>query len=239
MNILRQSRENEIIEQAKKMVDIDAPALVLTGENWPSGVAGIVAARLAEQYERPAFIACLDGGIARGSARGTTGIHLVELLGKLSHFLDAYGGHEQAAGFTVSRENLDAFKRGVIEQCASLPRGEAALEIDSEVCPEWLGLDGLRALEELAPFGSGFGLPVFAIRGASLISSRPMGGGKHLRMIFDCGGHRLDGVWFHKTVPPDRQRCDIAFRAEVNRFRGQEQAQLRLIDVREATADAG
>jgi single-stranded-DNA-specific exonuclease len=236
MNILRQSRENDIIEQAKAMADLNAPALVLIGENWPPGVAGIVAARLAEQYERPAFIACLDGDTARGSARGSAGVHLVELLKRISHLLEAYGGHEQAAGFTVTRNNLDEFKQAVLDECASLPRGEAVLEIDAEADPAWMDLDGLRGLEALSPFGTGFGLPVFSIRDVSVVSVQPIGGGKHLRLVFERGGLRLDSIWFHKTELPQSQRLDIAFRAEINRFRGLEQVQLRIIDAKPGTA---
>jgi single-stranded-DNA-specific exonuclease len=220
------------------MADIEAPALVLTGENWPSGVAGIVAARLAEQYERPVFVACLDGEIARGSARGVAGVHLVGLLSNLSHLLEAFGGHELAAGFTVRREHLALFKQSVIDQCSTLPRGEAVLDIDAEIDPEWADLDGLHALEALAPFGTGFSQPVFAIRGMVATSVIQMGGGKHLRLVFERGGRRLDAVWFHRTDLPRGQRLDIAFRAEINRFRGQEQVQLRLIDARESEVTA-
>jgi single-stranded-DNA-specific exonuclease len=236
MNILRQSRENDIIEQAKAMADISAPALVLAGENWPSGVAGIVAARLAEQHERPVFVACIDGDIARGSARGVAGVHLVELLSRVGGLLEAFGGHELAAGFTLRRENIGAFKQAVLDECASLSRGEAILEIDAEIEPEWIDLDGLRGLEALAPFGAGFPQPLFAISGVSVVSRTPIGGGKHLRLIFERGGHRLDAVWFHKSSLNCGGKLDIAFRAEINRFRGQETAQLRIVDVRQSTA---
>jgi single-stranded-DNA-specific exonuclease len=237
LNTLRQGRENEIVAQAMGMAEPSAPALVLAGEGWPTGVAGIVAARLAEQFERPAFVACLSGELARGSARGVPGIHLAELLHKLSPLLEAYGGHEQAAGFTVRRDNFETFRQAVERECASLRRGETVLEVDAEVSPGWLGLDGLRGLESLAPFGTGFPQPVFAIKDAAVESVRQIGGGKHLRLAFDCGGRRLDGVWFNKSEMPGTRRLDIAFRAEINRFRGQEQPQLRLIDVRERGDD--
>jgi single-stranded-DNA-specific exonuclease len=233
MNVLRQYRENDIIEQAKSAADLSAPALVLAGENWSSGIAGIVAARLCEQYERPVFIACLDGDTVRGSARGTSGINLVELLSRAEHLLEAYGGHEQAAGFTVTRENLDDFKKTILAECASLAHNESVLAVDAEIDSEWADIDGLRALEALTPFGTGFSQPVFVIRDANLVSVTQMSGGKHMRLVFDCGGRRMDAVWFNKTKLPGSKRLDIAFRADINRYKGYEQAQLRLVDVRE------
>ncbi|MCL2003841.1 MAG: single-stranded-DNA-specific exonuclease RecJ [Oscillospiraceae bacterium] len=237
MNTLRQSRENDIIESAKNMVNLDEPALVLSGDNWPAGVAGIVAARLSDQFERPVFVACLDGDMARGSARATTGIHLVELLGKLAHLLDGYGGHGQAAGFTAPRENMDALKAAILEECASLSFGETVLDVDAEIDSEWVDLDGLHALEALAPFGPGFPQPVFTVRGVTVTSIIPLGGGRHMRLVFDHCGRRLDAVWFHKNRLPASPLLDIAFRPEINHFRGQELLQLKIIDIKESGGD--
>ncbi|MDR0293376.1 MAG: single-stranded-DNA-specific exonuclease RecJ [Oscillospiraceae bacterium] len=233
LNTLRQSRENEVLAQAAAMAESAAPALVLAREGWPAGIAGIVAARLAEQYERPVFIGCIDGDTVRGSARGTGDICLTEMLSGLSPLLEGYGGHGQAAGFSLRRDNFETFRQAVEKACAPLRRAEAVLEVDAEVRPEWLGADDLRGLEELAPFGAGFPRPVFALRGVTAVSAAPMGGGKHWKLVFDCGGGKLDAVWFNGSgsLPPGR--FDIAFRTEVNRFRGQEQPRLRLADVRE------
>jgi single-stranded-DNA-specific exonuclease len=234
MNSARQVIENDVAAQAAAITDESKPALVLAGEGWPVGVIGIVAARLAEQFERPAFIACIDGDVLRGSARGVPGINLAELLGRHSRLLEACGGHSQAAGFTVRRENFDAFRQAVYDECAGLRRGGSVLEIDAEIDPEWLDLTNLGALEKLAPFGAGFAQPVFALRSASALSVTPIGGGKHLRILFECGARRLDAVWFNKTKLPVDGPADIAFRAEINRFRGSEKVQLRMADARES-----
>jgi len=242
LNDLRQSLEKGVLQQAKAMVEPTASALVLAGEGWPSGISGIVAARLCDQFERPVFIACLDGDLARGSARGIAGVHLVELLAKHAHLLEAYGGHGQAAGFTIRRGNIETFRQAIEKDVAALGRIENVLEIDAEISPEWLDLEGLRSLEALAPFGRDFPQPVFSLPDCTVASAAPMGGGKHLRINLDCGGRRLNAVWFNQTLEQfDRltrssmgANVTLAFRAEINRFRGQEQPQLRLIAVRES-----
>lgn len=234
LNVLRQSRENEVITQALEQADLTAPAFVLASEGWPSGVAGIVAARLCEQFERPVFVACLDEDMARGSARGVAGVHLVELLSGVSHLLEAFGGHSQAAGFSLRRDNLETFKKAIEQACELMERTENALAVDAEILPEWLDMSNLLELETLSPFGTGFPQPIFALRNALVTSVTPMGGGKHLRLTFTFGNQRIDAVWFNQSELPYSHRVDVAFRAEVNRFRGQETPQLRIIDMKDA-----
>jgi single-stranded-DNA-specific exonuclease len=233
MNLVRQSREADITIRAEKLADPSAPALVLYDEGWHIGVAGIVASRLSEQFERPVFIACLEGDMARGSARGVPGIRLTELLGKYAHLLEGYGGHSQAAGFSIRKSNLETFRMAMEAECASLIREERVLTADAEVLPEWLDLDGLRALEALAPFGDSFSQPVFVMEDVSLAQAIPIGSGKHLRLSFMKSARRLEAVWFNKTEPPAAGRLDIAFKAEINRFKGQERVQLRIVAVKE------
>jgi single-stranded-DNA-specific exonuclease len=237
MNTVRQSREAEITARAEKLADPSAPALVLYGEGWHIGVAGIVAARLSEQYERPVFIACLEGDTARGSARGIQGLHLTELLGKHAHLLERYGGHSQAVGFSIKKSNLETFRMAMETECASLIRAERVLEIDAEVLPEWLNLEGLQALEKLSPFGVSFAQPVFCMENVTVESSTSIGSGKHLRLTLKKSGVRLEAVWFNTAEAPPYKLADIAFRAEINRFRGHGQVQLRIIGVRERTGE--
>ncbi len=229
-NLLRQAKENDILIEALSSVDETAPAIIVSGENWPVGVTGIVAAKLAERYERPAFVLSLVGDTARGSARSFRGFHLAELLRELSHLLETHGGHEGAAGFNLRRDMVETFRQAVMRSCGKPT--ETVLEVDAEVKPEWLNTDGILELETLAPFGMGFLPPVFCLLGVCAVSVTPIGGGKHLRAVFESGGMRLGAVLFNQTALPDAPLLDIAFRAEINRFRGQEQPQLRIIDVK-------
>ncbi len=230
LNLLRQAKENDIMTEALASVDETASVIVAAGEDWPVGVTGIVAARLASLYERPAFVLSLEEGTARGSARSVQGVHLVELLRSLAHMLEAYGGHEGAAGFTLRRDMVETFRQALTRSCGKVP--ETVLAVDAEVEAEWLSTDVILELETLSPFGAGFLPPVFCLTGVRAVSVMPIGGGKHLRAVFESGGTRLSAVWFNRTAMPDASLLDIAFHAEINRFRGREQPQLRIIDVR-------
>ena len=234
LNAQRQIMENTITGQAAAALDPSDPALVLWGDGWPSGVAGIAAARLAAKYDRPVFLICLDEDTGKGSARSARGINLVEILSSQKALLSDYGGHAQAAGFSIPRNNIGAFKEAVLAACAEIRPEERALDIDASLLPEWVTLDGLRSLEGLSPFGKDFAGPVFCLEDAEITGVVGMGGGKHMRVSLDCGGYFFGAVWFGQPPPlPDMGKfVDIAFRPEINRFRGQESVQLQIIDIR-------
>ncbi|MDR1691745.1 MAG: single-stranded-DNA-specific exonuclease RecJ [Oscillospiraceae bacterium] len=230
LNLLRQAKENDILDKSLASLDESSPVLVSAGENWPVGVIGIVAAKLAERYERPAFVLSLEGGAARGSARSMRGCHLTGLLSQVSHLLEEYGGHEGAVGFTLRRDMVETFRQSLCRLCGPPP--ETVLEVDAEVEPEWLNTEEIRELEAFAPYGPGFPPPIFCLTRVRPVSITPIGNGKHLRAVFEKGKTRLNAVRFNQTAFPNAPLLDVAFRAEINSFRGHRQPQLRLIDVR-------
>lgn len=108
-------------------------AIVLASERWHQGVVGIVASRLAEEYNCPAFLICLDGDKGKASSRSHGGFNLFAALRTLSPLLESYGGHELAAGFTIRRENIDAFRAQITELARAFRASgecQSALEID-------------------------------------------------------------------------------------------------------------
>ena len=115
LNRQRQSVESEIYEQAISMLPQGkAPeAIVLAEESWHQGVVGIVASRIAEEYCCPTFLICLDGDHGKASSRSYGGFNLFSALTELSDLLESYGGHELAAGFTISRGNIDRFRQEI------------------------------------------------------------------------------------------------------------------------------
>ena len=117
MNRKRQEIEAEIYREAASMLPTGGrpEAIVLASERWHQGVVGIVASRLAEEYNCPAFLICLDGDKGKASSRSHGGFNLFAALRTLSPLLESYGGHELAAGFTIRRENIDAFRAQITE----------------------------------------------------------------------------------------------------------------------------
>lgn len=235
INTKRQLTEGSIMQSALAGLDTESPALVPSGEDWHIGVAGIVCARLASRYDKPVFLICVDGEMSRGSARSVPGINLVEVLSSVNHLLEDYGGHDQAAGFNLKTSNLEEFRSAVTAACAekNIQRIQVT-QIDAYVKPEWLTLDGIESLEELAPYGPGFPAPVFALDDAVISSVTSMGGGKHARLTIECGGERLEAVWFGKELSDEGlgEFVEIAFRPEINHFNKKRKVQLHVAGVR-------
>ena len=116
LNKQRQDIELEIHQQVEEMLaGQDAPeAIVLSDPNWHQGVVGIVASRIAEEFCCPTFLICLEGDKGKASSRSYGGFNLFASLTQLSDLLESYGGHELAAGFTISKEKIPAFR---VEVC--------------------------------------------------------------------------------------------------------------------------
>ena len=183
LNRRRQEVEGEIYEQAVAMLpkDRQPDAIVLADEGWHQGVVGIVASRLAEEYRCPTFLICLDGEKGKASSRSYGGFHLFRALSELSELLESYGGHELAAGFTIRRENIDAFREAICARAAEFARSDAcsaALQIDCCIPPALLSLANVAALDELEPCGAGCPRPVLCM--TNLTVTELSAGGIHM-----------------------------------------------------------
>ena len=145
--------------QAEEFADPDEhPFLVLAGERWHQGVVGIVAARVAQRFHRPALVIGLDGDRGRGSARSVAGFDLLEALhGGSEHFL-RYGGHAQAAGCEIEAVRVDSARRAICERARAMLAGRGrdveCLWIDGEVPLEHVDEPLMRQLDRLEPFGA-------------------------------------------------------------------------------------
>ena len=115
LNKQRQAVESEIYRQAIEMLpqDRQPEAIVLADETWHQGVVGIVSRRIAEEYCCPTFLICLDGEHGKASSRSYGGFNLFSALTNLAPLLESYGGHELAAGFTITRSNISAFREKI------------------------------------------------------------------------------------------------------------------------------
>ena len=244
LNRQRQSIESDIYADAKAMLAAQPQkdVIVLAGEQWHQGVVGIVASRLAEEFGCPTLLICLDGDKGKASSRSYGGFNLFAALQASADLLESFGGHELAAGFTVRRENVDAFRRAISAKADAYRQtgdSQAALTVDCAVEPELLTVENIDALRQLEPCGCGCPSPVLCLKGVLLEQLSEISGGKHLRLRLRYGqgnGEVLGGVFFSTTqrqaavAPGDR--VDVAFTPQVNEYRGFRNTQLNLIDIR-------
>lgn len=241
LNRQRQAVESEIYRQAVSMLPMGKPpeAIVLADESWHQGVVGIVASRIAEEYACPTFLICLDGEHGKASSRSHGGFNLFASLSALSPLLESYGGHELAAGFTISRANIPEFRRQICALAAQyytddVPR--TVLDVDCAVSPELLTLHTVDSLQMLEPCGNGCPKPVLMMKNLTIDRISMVGGGRHMRLRL-CSGHTyLNAIYFSanpQTVsiqPGDL--VDVAFTPQVNEFRGTRTVQMNVIDIR-------
>ena len=241
LNRQRQAVESEIYRQAVSMLPMGKPpeAIVLADESWHQGVVGIVASRIAEEYACPTFLICLDGEHGKASSRSHGGFNLFASLSALSPLLESYGGHELAAGFTITRANIPEFRRQICALAAKfytddMPR--TVLDVDCAVSSELLTLHNVDALQMLEPCGNGCPKPVLMMKNLTIDRISMVGGGRHMRLRL-CSGHTyLNAIYFSanpQTVsiqPGDL--VDVAFTPQVNEFRGTRTVQMNVIDIR-------
>ena len=241
LNRQRQAVESEIYRQAVSMLPMGKPpeAIVLADESWHQGVVGIVASRIAEEYACPTFLICLDGEHGKASSRSHGGFNLFASLSALSPLLESYGGHELAAGFTISRANIPEFRRQICALAAQyytddVPR--TVLDVDCAVSPELLTLHNVDALQMLEPCGNGCPKPVLMMKNLTIDRISMVGGGRHMRLRL-CSGHTyLNAIYFSATpqtvsIQPG-DLVDVAFTPQVNEFRGTRTVQMNVIEIR-------
>ncbi len=243
LNRQRQAVEAEIYDQAVQMLPKDKmpDAIVLADENWHQGVVGIVASRIAEEYCCPTFLICLDGESGKASSRSYGGFNLFSALTQLSHLLESYGGHELAAGFTISRSQIPAFREAIGKLARAyydqdVPR--TVLDTDCAIPPEMLTIHNIESLSQLEPCGNGCPKPLLVMQ--DLVADRvtPVGGGRHLRLRLHSGRYNLQAIWFSTNMQSaaiaNGDVVDVAFNPQINEFRGERSVQMNVVDIRPA-----
>lgn len=216
----------------------DAPALVLGGEGWHSGVVGIVASRLVELHHRPVILISLDGeGRGRGSGRSIPGFDLLAGLQDCGEHLVRFGGHRAAAGLELEAGKLDEFRDAFVAHAAgaidtaALVRAEV---VDAVVGGDRLGHRVAEELERLGPFGIGNPGIRLLVPAATVEDVRPMGDqGKHARFSIRSGAARALGVAFGSgtSIGEDGAPVDASISLELNHWNGAVEPRVVLRDV--------
>lgn len=246
-NLERRTLQDRVMAEALELVGDDpGPAIVLAGEGWPCGVVGIVAAKLVDRFQRPAFVVGIDPvtGIGRGSARTTGGVDLYRALSEASRThgcLGKFGGHAAAAGFTVSRESIAQLAEALGGACAKLAAGSGPIAsklFDAEVALVEVDERLAQELAGLGPFGQANAAPLLVTRNARVTAMRRVGDGSHVKLTVEDDrsasrsaigfglGERLGQLGIDVGA-----RLDLAFLPTVSTWQGRRSAELELADV--------
>lgn len=245
----RQEAEARITAEAERQLAADGGAkgrrvILVSGEGWNPGLIGLTAGKLCERYGLPSVALSLEGEKAKGSCRSIPGVDIYRILRGCEELLEGYGGHEQAAGLTVRRENIPALRDRMdklIRESTSEACFVPSREYDAEVpFGEWTE-ERMRMLEKLEPTGCGNPEPAFLIRGAEVLSMRAVGrDGAHLKLsLMDGGGSVMDGIAFGQgeRTGSGWRRMDLIYLPERNEYRGRVSIQARIGALRRAEAE--
>lgn len=248
LEVLNQDRRQigqDILKEAQEMIEASeeassASVLVLCKKGWHAGVIGIAAAHLARQYEKPVVLMASDGELVRASARSIAKINIYEMLYLCESFFLNFGGHKQAAGFSMLPEKVDSFIQEFRHETGLSITEEdrkITVSVDEVLNPNMVNLKFAEELKRLAPFGQGNPEPVFYANTWKVVDVKAVGNGTHIKATFTDAEERvvIDGIGFGLADKMDRlyqPQFEILFHLDINSWQGRTLPQLKLIDIR-------
>lgn len=243
LNKERQQKEQRIIEDIEEMISKDKTLLsnrviILKKDNWNHGIIGIACSKLIERYGKPVMLMTLEDGMLKGSARSIGEFHLFKALSSNAQFLQQFGGHKLAAGFSLKEENFEAFKQGIEEYAFEyydmMPQN--TINIDKQLSPRELTVEKINELSYLEPFGCRNESPYFLIKNAVLNSITPLSQGKHLRINISVNGVNFNALYFGMSTDRFFYKkgaiIDIVVNADINVYNDKESVSLKVRDIR-------
>lgn len=252
----RQAEENKIMQEAYDKIaayDVENnPVIVLDADHWHHGVIGIVASRITEKYCRPSILVSFEGNegvtascedVGKGSGRSIKGMNLVDALYYCSDNLVKFGGHELAAGLSVTRGELEAFRRKINEYArANLKESDmvTTVEADCQINFEDVNLALARGFQMLEPYGVSNPIPVFIMRSVLVTEISGISDNKHTKITIGNGRHTLSAMYFSNSPSSlgiyVGDRVDILFNIDINEWGGRESVQIILRDIKPSRA---
>lgn len=249
LNAQRQEQCRQVTEESIKFVERNinlstANVVVVCGDDWHSGVIGIVASRLAELYRRPAIILTRSNGQLKGSARSVSGVSIYNILSDVKEHLLRFGGHDLAAGLTIEEEKYDDFLKAL--QQASVRYIDVnrtrKKRCDYAVTPDLITMDFVSELDRIQPCGLDNQEPVFVMKKLHLANIKAVGADmRHAKITVRAGLGTFDGIAFGmvESFHGIRNGDDISilFSPEISTFGGTETISLKIKDVHSGNAD--
>lgn len=240
----RQSIEKEILasidEEVRRTPNIvNDKILVFAGKGWHQGVVGIVASRIKDIYDKPTIIIGIDDdGVARGSGRSVEGFSLCDAVFACSEHLTHYGGHPMAVGISLEKEKINDFRKAINAYCKDIKMPYNILHIDCKLNPNQLDLSILDSLSYIEPCGASNPSPIFGLYNMTVIATKEIGNGKHMRITLSRGQGQVPvyAVYFNHNFQSCSYRngdiVDVAVSLDRNIYNGQENLSVIIKDIK-------
>jgi len=229
-NILNKREEKEII--------------VIGNPTWRIGILGIIAAKITEEYKKPAFVWGSDGsGDIKGSCRSYGDMNLVDIMTSLpENSLVSFGGHKNAGGFAVASDEIHFLEErllGVFVKKEEQNEDNNDYNIDLIISIDDVNIDNFNVIKKLAPYGAGNPKPTFLFKNLNIFGIKEFGKEKnHLELIFkNSRGYTVKAIAFFKTrdsyspILEEGNNINLVASFEKNTFAGKDELRLRIIDI--------
>lgn len=244
-NIQRKRLQEKIYKEALGFLDDfnldDYTGIVLSSKNWHEGVVGIVASKIVEDFNRPAILIAEKEDICKGSGRSIPGFNIVDCIKDLSRFLEKFGGHSQACGISIKKENIDVFKEAFNKEVLKVLKdkiSEKEISIDFPLSISSINKKLVKNLEVLAPFGMGNPKPVFASLDVELSGASKIVGNNHLKFSIKEGKKYISCIGFSLGGKLDllknSKKFSIAYSPFIDEWNGE--VSLKVQDIKKSEA---
>jgi len=243
INTERRSVDMSIFKEADRMAEVAAhnfhSSLTLFKEEWHIGVIGIVASRILEKYYRPTVILAGADGVLKGSVRSVPGVNVYEALRQCQDHMIQYGGHEFAAGLTISPDQLDGFREAFDNACArqfDVELQTPELKIDAEIKLNQITSKFYNVLSQFAPFGPKNHHPIFLSQNLKLVKPPKLIKEAHIKCsVTDESGVVFDAIGFnmaewYKQLKQTTDPFEMVFAIDENNWNGRVSLQLKIKD---------
>ncbi len=241
-NSERQKIVNDVVSHARKsFAEIEKQSvIILAHESYHEGVIGLAAAKLVEEFYRPAIVLSIKGAIAKASARSVSGFNIIESIRKFEDLYIEGGGHPMAAGFSIKTENISEFSRRLNKLAKGILTDELLqrrLKIDLELDFGKINPELVEWVKKFEPSGLGNPSPIFVSKNVEIVSVKTVGrDSKHLKLKLKQNEHIFDSIFFgggemYSNLPIET-RIDVVYRLEENVWNGIVSLQLQIRDIK-------
>lgn len=250
----RQKLTDNLVKEAIQQVDtaqIDKPILFVLGQEWSTGIVGLIAGKLKEKYYKPTIVLAENDGEITGSGRSVDGFDIIEALQTMPEYFERFGGHPMACGFTLkSKDILEAFKQKLIDVCNEETKNldmAPNISIDAEIDIDHVTWELYDVLQKFEPFGQANEKPKYLARNLMIHQMQPVGqAGKHLRIMVKsksnkvhktigwdlCNANGNKTNWCNQLKPGNT--IDLVFEISVNEWNGNRELQLTIVDLKKS-----
>ena len=244
LNSMRQRVEGRIYEQALAQIERKSlykryRLLILGCEEWHRGVIGIISSRVKDIFYRPVILFAYEDGKAYGSGRSINEFSLIECLNECRDFFISYGGHRQAVGCVLQRENMDSFKKAInsfVAERLSDEQLRRKIYIDAELDFDRLDLNFFESYFLLFPFGMGNPQPTFLTEEAEVMSEPQRIQKRHCKFLVRQKGKTFDALGWDKAALAQKihkgDKIDLVYSLQFSKYLGEEKFSVSLKDMK-------